>query len=149
MQLRCVKAVGLSAQAQVEGQTAKQKEALYRAALQDLTLFKSRTSAALLQASTQSCQSCHCGMHAEPSKTTLHDLHLHRQRRDVWWLAQAKERADKEMADANAMQAQYEAAWAGAEATHAQGRQLLDSLTKVKPAHRGLDHRVAHIMVKC
>ncbi len=39
-------------QAQVEGQTAKQKEALYKAALQDLTLFKSRTSAALLQAST-------------------------------------------------------------------------------------------------
>ncbi len=38
-------------QAQVEGQTAKQKEALYKAALQDLTLFKSRTSAALLQVS--------------------------------------------------------------------------------------------------
>ena len=46
-------------------------------------------------------------------------------------MEQAQERADKEMADANAMQAQYEAAWAGAEATHAQGRQLLDSLTKV------------------
>lgn len=29
------------------------------------------------------------------------------------------------------MQAQYEAAWSSAEATHAQGRQLLDSLTKV------------------
>ncbi|CAL8470940.1 g10482 [Coccomyxa elongata] len=80
-------------QAQVEGQTAKQKEALYKAALQDLTLFKSRTSAALLQ---------------------------------------AQERADKEMADANAMQARYEAAWAGAEATHAQGRELLDSLTKAR-----------------
>lgn len=46
-------------------------------------------------------------------------------------MEQAQERADKEMADANAMQGQYEAAWAGAEATHAQGRQLLDSLTKV------------------
>lgn len=29
------------------------------------------------------------------------------------------------------MQAQYETAWSNAEATHAQGRQLLDSLTKV------------------
>ena len=29
------------------------------------------------------------------------------------------------------MQAQYEAAWTNAESTHAQGRQLLDSLTKV------------------
>ena len=29
------------------------------------------------------------------------------------------------------MQAQYEAAWAGAEASHAQGRQLLDDLTRV------------------
>jgi len=28
-------------------------------------------------------------------------------------------------------QAQYEAAWAGAEASHAQGRQLLDDLTRV------------------
>lgn len=35
------------------------------------------------------------------------------------------------MADADAMQAQYEAAWAGAEASHAQGRQLLDDLTRV------------------
>ncbi len=43
--------MGACVQAQVEGQAAKQKEALYRAALQDLTLFKSRTSAALLQAS--------------------------------------------------------------------------------------------------
>lgn len=43
--------LGMVIQAQVEGQTAKQKEALYKAALQDLTLFKSRTSAALLQAS--------------------------------------------------------------------------------------------------
>ena len=29
------------------------------------------------------------------------------------------------------MQAQYETAWTNAESTHAQGRQLLDSLTKV------------------
>ena len=29
------------------------------------------------------------------------------------------------------MQTQYEAAWTNAESTHAQGRQLLDSLTKV------------------
>ena len=29
------------------------------------------------------------------------------------------------------MQAQYEAAWAGAEASHAQGRQLLEDLTRV------------------
>jgi hypothetical protein len=36
-------------QAQMDGQAAKQKEALYKAALQELTLFKSRTSAALLQ----------------------------------------------------------------------------------------------------
>jgi hypothetical protein len=44
------------------------------------------------------------------------------------------------MADANAMQAQYEAAWAGAEATHAQGRQLLDALTKVPPPqHRACE----------
>ncbi len=33
------------------------------------------------------------------------------------------------------MQAQYETAWSNAEATHAQGRQLLDSLTKVT-SHR-------------
>ncbi len=50
-------------------------------------------------------------------------------------MEQAQERADKEMADANAMQARYEAAWAGAEATHAQGRELLDSLTKVTLCH--------------
>ena len=29
------------------------------------------------------------------------------------------------------MQTQYETAWTNAESTHAQGRQLLDSLTKV------------------
>lgn len=44
---------------------------------------------------------------------------------------QAQERADNETREANAMQAQYETAWSNAEATHAQGRQLLDSLTKV------------------
>ncbi len=44
---------------------------------------------------------------------------------------QAQERADKEAREANTMQAQYETAWSNAEATHAQGRQLLDSLTKV------------------
>ena len=48
--------------------------------------------------------------------------------------AQAQERRDREVADADAMQAQYGAAWAGAEATHAQGRQLLDDLTRARPA---------------
>lgn len=38
------------AQAQSGAQAAQQQEAVYRAALQELTLFKSRTSAALLQA---------------------------------------------------------------------------------------------------
>ncbi len=46
--------------------------------------------------------------------------------------AQAQERRDREVADADAMQAQYGAAWAGAEATHAQGRQLLDDLTRAR-----------------
>ena len=39
------------------------------------------------------------------------------------------------MADADAMQTQYEAAWAGAEASHAQGRQLLEDLTRVGVAN--------------
>lgn len=47
--------------------------------------------------------------------------------------AQAQERRDLEAADADAMQAQYEAAWAGAEAAHAQGRRLLDDLTRARP----------------
>ena len=38
------------AQAQAGARAAQQQEAVYRAALQELTLFKSRTSAALLQA---------------------------------------------------------------------------------------------------
>jgi hypothetical protein len=37
------------AQAQAEGQAAKAREAAFQLALQELTLFKSRTSAALLQ----------------------------------------------------------------------------------------------------
>lgn len=42
--------MGLRArQAQAGAQEAQQREAVYRAALQELTLFKSRTSAALLQ----------------------------------------------------------------------------------------------------
>lgn len=53
------------------------------------------------------------------------------------------------MADANAMQAQYEAAWAGAEATHAQGRQILDALTKVPPPqHRACD-RCMQFLLEC
>lgn len=36
-------------QAQAGAQEAQQREAVFRAALQELTLFKSRTSAALLQ----------------------------------------------------------------------------------------------------
>ena len=39
----------LPLQAQADGQAAKAKEAAYQSALQELTLFKSRTSAALLQ----------------------------------------------------------------------------------------------------
>ncbi|KAK9844100.1 hypothetical protein WJX81_004424 [Elliptochloris bilobata] len=85
-------------QAQAGAQAAQQREAMYRAALQELTLFKSRTSAALLQARA----------------------------------APAQERRDREAADADAMQAQYQAAWVGAEATHAQGRQLLDNLTRAR-----------------
>ncbi len=54
--------------------------------------------------------------------------------------AQAQERRDREVADADAMQAQYGAAWAGAEATHAQGRQLLDDLTQAR-APRALPRR--------
>lgn len=46
---------------------------------------------------------------------------------------QAQERAEKETREANAMQLQYETAWTNAESSHAQGRQLLDSLTKVSP----------------
>ena len=38
-----------SEQAQAEGQAAKAREAQFQSALQELTLFKSRTSAALLQ----------------------------------------------------------------------------------------------------
>ena len=49
--------------------------------------------------------------------------------------AQVQERRDREVADADGMQAQYEAAWAGAEASHAQGRQLLDDLTRVGSPH--------------
>lgn len=46
----------------MQGQAGKQKEALYKAALQDLTLFKSRTSAALLQACAP-----RCSPHTQPS----------------------------------------------------------------------------------
>ena len=53
---------------------------------------------------------------------------------------QAQERADKEAREANAMQAQYETAWSTAEATHAQGRQLLDSLTKVTCRSTGVGY---------
>ena len=54
----------VGAQAQAGAQAAQQQEAVYRAALQELTLFKSRTSAALLQARTSMqsalCLSCWC-----------------------------------------------------------------------------------------
>lgn len=39
-------------QAQASGQAAKERAEAYRSALQELTLFKSRTSAALLQVET-------------------------------------------------------------------------------------------------
>lgn len=47
---------------------------------------------------------------------------------------QAQERAAQATAQADAMQQQYEGAWAGAEDSHRTGRRLLDSLTKVGPA---------------
>ena len=72
---------------------AKVKEELFRNALQSLTLFKSRTAAALLQ---------------------------------------AQERAQAATSEADAMEAQYQAAWANAEATQSKSTALLDQLTKVR-----------------
>ena len=42
-------------QAQMSGQAAKERAEAYRTALQELTLFRSRTSAALLQVSNACC----------------------------------------------------------------------------------------------
>ncbi|KAK9791341.1 hypothetical protein WJX73_000496 [Symbiochloris irregularis] len=47
-------------------------------------------------------------------------------------LLQVQERAAQATSQADAMQQQYEAAWAGAEDTHRTGRRLLDALTKAK-----------------
>ncbi len=47
-------------QAQMSGQAAKERAEAYRTALQELTLFRSRTSAALLQVSNASQYSRPC-----------------------------------------------------------------------------------------
>lgn len=47
------------------------------------------------------------------------------------YCVQVQERAAQATSQADAMQQQYEAAWAGAEDSHRTGRRLLDALTKV------------------
>eukprot|EP00891_Asterochloris_glomerata_P006112 jgi/Astpho2/6112/Aster-04057 len=85
-------------QTTAQTQAAKRKEAFYQQALQDLTLFKSKTTAAVLQA----------------SKTL------------------AQERIDKAVSDADAMESQYESAYASARQTYSRGRALLDEIQRAR-----------------
>ena len=79
-------------QTQSAAAEAAAKEKFFREALQELTLFKSRTSAALLQAQEQ-----------------LHSA----------------------KAEAEAMEANYQSAWAAAQATQSQSATLLEQLSEV------------------
>ena len=154
----------LDEQAQSEGALAKQREAFYQSALQELTLFKSRTSAALLQVGHRLCCAVLCWYAILPQHSpsrfmygpwrlvcdafSIHVEAWHMQCIHKWRLssapgwhmllrkrvrrpAQAQERAEKAASDASEMEAQYRAAWAGAEAAQSEGRALLDALTKV------------------
>ena len=63
-------------QTQASNEAAKAKEAFYQKALQDLTLFKSKTNAALLQVQVQ--------VQALPVQSTLRQLIAYKLRLTLW-----------------------------------------------------------------
>lgn len=63
-------------QTQASNEAAKAKEAFYQKALQDLTLFKSKTNAALLQVQVQ--------VQALPVQSTLRQLIADKLRLTLW-----------------------------------------------------------------
>ena len=62
---------------------------------------------------------------------------------------QAQERAAQATSQADAMQQQYEAAWAGAEDSHRTGKRLLDSLTKVLVCEAPPNRRHKYELKRC